>query len=88
MNEKTFQIMYQALVEIAASPTFFGREKAMAQIAKKALQDIADSSTVLSNPNIGDTWEEILPDGNTFSHYWDGDRWVGKELKLGRLRNE
>jgi hypothetical protein len=55
MNQRTFQIMYAALVEIAASPTFFDKEKKMALVAKKALQDIADSSTAFSNPNVGET---------------------------------
>lgn len=40
MNKKTFEIMYQALVEIASSPVFFEKEKRMARIAKIALQDI------------------------------------------------
>lgn len=41
MNQKTFQIMYAALVEIATAETFFDSEKKLASIAKKALQQIA-----------------------------------------------
>jgi prophage maintenance system killer protein len=41
MNQITFQIMYNALVEIASSEAFFNGEKRLAAIAMKALQEIA-----------------------------------------------
>lgn len=41
MNQKTFQIMYNALVEIASADAFFEEEKRLRKIAKKALKDIA-----------------------------------------------
>ena len=41
MNQKTFQIMYNALVEIASSSAFFDSEKELVAIAKKALKQIA-----------------------------------------------
>ena len=46
MNQKTFQVMYNALVEIASSSAFFDGEKKLVAIASKALKDIAmiDSS--------------------------------------------
>lgn len=43
MNQKTFQIMYNALLEIASAKTFFEGEKKLTQIAKKALSDIVNT---------------------------------------------
>ncbi|WDD36079.1 hypothetical protein PQG02_32280 (plasmid) [Nostoc sp. UHCC 0926] len=42
MNQKTFQIMYNALLEIASAKTFFDGEKKLSAIAKKALSDIVN----------------------------------------------
>ena len=44
MNQQTFQIMYNALLEIASAKTFFDGEKKLAEIAKKALSDIVNQS--------------------------------------------
>ncbi len=44
MDQKTFQIMYNALVEIATYNCFFNGEKRLAAIAKKALKDIASEN--------------------------------------------
>ncbi|WP_190241034.1 hypothetical protein [Nostoc sp. 'Peltigera membranacea cyanobiont' 210A] len=41
MEQSVFQIMYQALVEIAAADNFFDESKKLSQIAKQALQNIA-----------------------------------------------
>lgn len=49
MNERTFQIMYAALVEIATTHTFFEGEKKLASIAKKALQEIGKSTSEQNN---------------------------------------
>lgn len=38
MEQRTFEIMYNALVEIATARTFFDGENELAQIAKQALQ--------------------------------------------------
>lgn len=48
MNQRIFQILYNALLEIAAADTFFDEEKRLQQIAKKALKDIVavDESTL------------------------------------------
>ncbi|MBD2499845.1 hypothetical protein [Anabaena azotica] len=40
MEQNTFEIMYQALVEIATANTFFDESKKLSQIAKQALQNI------------------------------------------------
>ena len=45
MEQSTFQIMYQALVEIATANTFFDESKKLSQRAKQALQDIAKADT-------------------------------------------
>ena len=54
MNQQTFQIMYNALLEIASAKTFFDSEavashrasgeKKLAEIAKKALSDIVNQT--------------------------------------------
>jgi pantoate kinase len=41
MNQETFQILYNALVEIATADAFFNDTKKLQAIAKKALKDIA-----------------------------------------------
>jgi hypothetical protein len=41
MTQETFQILYNALVEIATADAFFDDAKELQQIAKKALTDIA-----------------------------------------------
>lgn len=49
MNQKTFQIMYNALLEIASAKTFFDGEKKLSAIAKKALSDIVNETQDNSN---------------------------------------
>lgn len=41
MSQQTFEILYNAMVEIATAKAFFGDAKAMQAIAKKALKEIA-----------------------------------------------
>jgi hypothetical protein len=41
MSQQAFQILYNALVEIATAPAFFDDTKRLQAIAKQALQEIA-----------------------------------------------
>ncbi|NJO74195.1 MAG: hypothetical protein HC833_10830 [Leptolyngbyaceae cyanobacterium RM1_406_9] len=41
MSQQAFQILYNALVEIATAPAFFDDTKRLQEIAKQALQEIA-----------------------------------------------